>query len=141
MAQLDKASDYESEDWGFESLQGLSFYFSFEKKKFCFGQNYIPDGIRTHNLRLRKPTPCPFGHWDTSQGAPSWLREQGWPWPPAGCKRPEPKHAGIAQLGERQTEDLKVAGSIPAVGIFLFLLVRAESFLFGPRSVARWAAR
>ena len=32
------------------------------------------------------------------------------------------KHAGIAQLGERQTEDLKVAGSIPAVGIFLFCL-------------------
>ena len=37
--------------------------------------------------------------------------------------RPEPvcvagrrEHAGIAQLGERQTEDLKVAGSIPAVG-------------------------
>ena len=31
----------------------------------------IPDGIRTHNLRLRKPTPCPFGHWDelfTSSG-------------------------------------------------------------------------
>ena len=33
-------------------------------------------------------------------------------------------HAGIAQLGERQTEDLKVGGSIPAVGnlfIFVFL--------------------
>ena len=27
MAQLDKASDYESEDWGFESLQGLTFLF------------------------------------------------------------------------------------------------------------------
>ena len=24
----------------------------------------IPDGTRTHSLRLRKPTPCPFGHWD-----------------------------------------------------------------------------
>ena len=23
--------------------------------------NVIPDGTRTHNLRLRKPTPCPFG--------------------------------------------------------------------------------
>ena len=33
------------------------------------------------------------------------------------------KTAGIAQLGERQTEDLKVAGSIPAVGSrFLFFL-------------------
>ena len=30
----------------------------------------IPDGTRTHNLRLRKPTPYPFGHWDfgTSSG-------------------------------------------------------------------------
>ena len=27
----------------------------------------------------------------------------------------------IAQLGERQTEDLKVPGSIPGRGIFLFL--------------------
>ena len=27
--------------------------------------------------------------------------------------------ADIAQLGERQTEDLKVPGSIPGVGIFL----------------------
>ena len=32
------------------------------------------------------------------------------------------QHAGIAQLGERQTEDLKVAGSIPAVGILLAVL-------------------
>ena len=30
-----------------------------KKKEVC-----IPDGTRTHNLRLRKPTPCPFGHWD-----------------------------------------------------------------------------
>ena len=32
--------------------------------------NVIPDGTRTHNLRLRKPTPYPFGHWDfgTSSG-------------------------------------------------------------------------
>ncbi len=28
--------------------------------------------------------------------------------------------AEIAQLGERQTEDLKVAGSIPAFGTFFF---------------------
>ena len=37
-------------------------------KKFTAGpgkrQRDIPDGTRTHNLRLRKPTPCPFGHWD-----------------------------------------------------------------------------
>ena len=31
MAQLDKASDYESEDWGFKSLQG---YFIFSGKPF-----------------------------------------------------------------------------------------------------------
>ena len=29
-------------------------------------------------------------------------------------------NAAIAQLGERQTEDLKVPGSIPGEGIFLF---------------------
>ena len=29
--------------------------------------------------------------------------------------------AEIAQLGERQTEDLKVLGSIPSVGIMLFV--------------------
>ena len=33
--------------------------------------------------------------------------------------------AVIAQLGERQTEDLKVPGSIPGRGIFLF-----SNFLF-----------
>merc|ERR1711891_86794 len=32
-----------------------------KKKEVC-----IPDGTRTHNLRLRKPTPCPFGHWDNT---------------------------------------------------------------------------
>ena len=31
--------------------------------------------------------------------------------------------AYIAQLGERKTEDLKVAGSIPAVGIFYILVI------------------
>ena len=31
------------------------------------------------------------------------------------------QQAVIAQLGERQTEDLKVPGSIPGRGIFLFL--------------------
>ena len=30
--------------------------------------------------------------------------------------------ADIAQLGERQTEDLKVPGSIPGVGIWIFFL-------------------
>ena len=31
--------------------------------------------------------------------------------------------ADIAQLGERQTEDLKVPGSIPGGGIFLALML------------------
>ena len=30
-------------------------------------------------------------------------------------------YAHVAQLGERQTEDLKVLGSIPSVGIMLFM--------------------
>ena len=30
-------------------------------------------------------------------------------------------YAHVAQLGERQTEDLKVLGSIPSVGIMLFV--------------------
>ena len=33
--------------------------------------------------------------------------------------------AAIAQLGERQTEDLKVPGSIPGLGIFLIFGVSA----------------
>jgi hypothetical protein len=32
--------------------------------------------------------------------------------------------AEIAQLGERQTEDLKVAGSIPALGVLFDFLVK-----------------
>lgn len=32
--------------------------------------------------------------------------------------------AQIAQLGEHKTEDLRVAGSIPALGIFYFINVR-----------------
>ena len=30
-------------------------------------KTHIPEGTRTPNLRLRKPTPCPFGHWDAAQ--------------------------------------------------------------------------
>ena len=70
MAQLDKASDYESEDWGFKSLQGYVFFFSFV------------DYVQSCNRRRAH------------------------------------RFADIAQLGERQTEDLKVPGSIPGVGIF-----------------------
>ena len=43
------------------------------------------------------------------------------------------KHAGIAQLGERQTEDLKVAGSIPAVGSSLIFF---PSRRLGPLTAA-----
>ena len=35
VAQLDKASDYESEDWGFKSLQGYVLLFDF-----CLSRNY-----------------------------------------------------------------------------------------------------
>ena len=36
--------------------------------------------------------------------------------------------AGIAQLGERQTEDLKVRGSIPGLGISFFLCLESLPF-------------
>ena len=36
--------------------------------------------------------------------------------------------AAIAQLGERQTEDLKVPGSIPGLGI-AFVIVEEDSLL------------
>ena len=45
------------------------------------------------------------------------------------------EHAGIAQLGERQTEDLKVAGSIPAVGILFYFAVFC--FAVGPSESVR----
>ena len=38
--------------------------------------------------------------------------------------------AAIAQLGERQTEDLKVPGSIPGGGIFLFLFFLYKKLMF-----------
>ena len=44
------------------------------------------------------------------------------------CRAALRGHAGIAQLGERQTEDLKVAGSIPAVGIPILFCI----FSFSP---------
>ena len=50
---------------------------------------YIPGGTRTRNLPLRRGTRYPLRHRDT---------------------------AVVAQLGERQTEDLKVPGSIPGDG-------------------------
>ena len=71
VAQLDKASDYESEDWGFKSLQGYLLLFS-------------------------QPTRMRGG---------------------AALQRGRSVFAAIAQLGERQTEDLKVPGSIPGGGI------------------------
>ena len=39
----------------------------------------------------------------------------------AALQRGRSVFAAIAQLGERQTEDLKVPGSIPGVGIFFYL--------------------
>ena len=40
------------------------------------------------------------------------------------------RSAVVAQLGERQTEDLKVPGSIPGDGIFLFRKVFLEKKYF-----------
>ncbi len=57
-----------------------------------------------------------------------WLPQTVWAPDPhrPECRAIRRKHAGIAQLGERQTEDLKVAGSIPAVGI-LFNFAKQNS--------------
>ena len=51
--------------------------------------------------------------------------------------------ADIAQLGERQTEDLKVPGSIPGVGNFRFFVVpagrrRNKLSTSGRRTMASW---
>ena len=44
--------------------------------------------------------------------------------------------AAIAQLGERQTEDLKVPGSIPGGGTFFFVtLSQNKIYNFGPLCV------
>ena len=55
VAQLDKASDYESEDWGFESLQGY-FIFCFRKKKIILIKIKEPgaSGFRSPYLALAK---------------------------------------------------------------------------------------
>ena len=59
----------------------------------------------------------PLGHLAKGRPRGFEMRAQRPAQTPPGCGRAEFQHAGIAQLGERQTEDLKVAGSIPAVGI------------------------
>ena len=43
---------------------------------------------------------------------------------------PERNQAAIAQLGERQTEDLKVPGSTPGLGIFRFMPCGRACFCF-----------
>ena len=48
MAQLDKASDYESEDWGFKSLQGYFFLFLF----FVFEVRPVASGSPTVVRRI-----------------------------------------------------------------------------------------
>ncbi len=55
-----------------------------------------------------------LGEWTPAAGAPAGgpaLHVMGSYLPPPACH-----HAAIAQLGERQTEDLKVPGSIPGLG-------------------------
>ena len=43
--------------------------------------------------------------------------------------------AALAQLGERQTEDLKVPGSIPGGGIFAFWVVRGVALVVRVRKL------
>ena len=43
VAQLDKASDYESEDWGFKSLQGYVLVLSVSRKK-LFARSLLDAG-------------------------------------------------------------------------------------------------
>ena len=45
--------------------------------------------------------------------------------------------AAIAQLGERQTEDLEVPGSIPGLGIFSSSCILTPSM----KSISDWALR
>ena len=52
--------------------------------------------------------------------------------------------AAVAQLGERQTEDLKVPGSIPGGGILFFVSVVVHSTIPSSKtnvSVAQWITR
>ncbi len=49
MAQLDKASDYESEDWGFESLQG---YYFLARGKLVL--EMLVSELRLHRLDARE---------------------------------------------------------------------------------------
>ena len=48
--------------------------------------------------------------------------------------------ADIAQLGERQTEDLKVPGSIPGVGICFFLSAPRKLETRAPDQVREWSS-
>ena len=52
------------------------------------------------------------------------------------------EHAAIAQLGERQTEDLKVPGSIPGRGIYaLFANEMGKEFDMLPMTTCKKIAR
>ena len=48
VAQLDKASDYESEDWGFKSLQGYFFIFAAALARECNPRSLAP-GLRRYS--------------------------------------------------------------------------------------------
>ena len=68
------------------------------------------------------------------------MRVDGWCYAPLGI-HVRPGHdciAAIAQLGERQTEDLKVPGSIPGLGIifwhYAFKQKNAIALLAGSRA-------
>jgi hypothetical protein len=72
-------------------------------------QNYArPGDARRSQAKRSQAKPGEFGNSWTSRHA-------------ADCACLSFASAAIAQLGERQTEDLKVPGSIPGLGTFLAL--------------------
>ena len=48
------------------------------------------------------------------------------------CGKEDINDADVAQLGEHETEDLRVAGSIPAISTFLFLGVTVRDLKIKP---------
>ena len=80
-------------------------------KRSCFRVDLPPSGRSVRRLSAQ-PTPTP-GRRGTGPAAGIHFRQV------QPCR--DSLNAFIAQLGERQTEDLKVLGSIPSVGIMLFV--------------------
>ena len=88
-----------------------------------------PGGTRTHNRQIRSLARYPLRHRAKDESISFPLQK----YLAAKKKNCHPSvvqlhvlciSAAIAQLGERQTEDLKVPGSIPGGGNFFFLCVK-----------------